>query len=158
MPDAPLRMTDATHTPDTTSVSAWIGPTHYKRWTRLLQYIETAYPGVFVPEWLYGGKKYGWGLRFKKSKSFCTLIPERHRLLVLIVFGGPEREKAQAILKSLTPGVRKAYRQATTYHDGKWLTLCVDRDEILDDVQTLLAVKRRVVGARDVPDREVRKP
>jgi hypothetical protein len=140
------RMTDGTRPPDVKNVSMWIGSKNYRRWTRLLQYIERTYPGVFVPEWLFGGKKYGWGLRLRKSKSFCTLIPERNRMAVLIVFGGPERDKAEAVVRELTPGVRKAYREATTYHDGKWLHLIVDRDEIIDDIQKLLAVKRRVVA------------
>ena len=61
------------------------------------------YPGVFTPDWIFGGKKYGWGLRFKKSKSFCTLLPERNRLLVQIVFGGEEREKAEKVLPELSP-------------------------------------------------------
>jgi len=147
------RMTDGTRTPDAKSVSAWIGSENHRRWTRLLQYIERSYPGVFVPEWLFGGKRHGWGLRFKKSKSFCTLIPERRRLVVLIVFGGPEREKAEAVFHHLTPAVRKAYREATTYHDGKWLSLTVNRDEIVGDIQTLLAVKRRVVARREFSDR-----
>jgi len=76
MTDSGPRMTDGSHVPNGKNVSAWIGRANYKRWTRMLQYIERTYPGVFVPEWLFGGKKYGWGLRFKKSKSFCTLIPE----------------------------------------------------------------------------------
>src|SRR4030043_2080716 len=87
------RMLDGSRRPEEKAVAAWIGATNYKRWRRLLQFIEDNYPGVFAPDdWLYGGKKHGWGLRFKKSKSFCTLIPERNRLVVLIVFGSEERE------------------------------------------------------------------
>ena len=32
-------------------------------------------------------------LRFKKSKSFCSLIPEKNNLKILIVFGTEEREE-----------------------------------------------------------------
>jgi len=137
------RMTGRDRVPGTRRIAAWIGAGNYVRWKRLLRFIEQAYPGVFDPEWLFGGRKYGWGLRFKKSKSFCTLIPERDRMVVLIVFGGGERVKAEAMLKRLTPTVRKAYRQAPTYHDGKWVVLSVDRDKTLDDIQMLLGVKRR---------------
>lgn len=143
------RMTAGTRPPGVKNVSAWIGSQNHQRWTRLLQYIERSYAGVFVPEWLFGGKKHGWGLRFKKSKSFCTLIPERNRMSVLIVFGGPEREKAEAVLRHLTPGVRRSYRKAKTYHDGKWLSLIVDHDEIVEDIQTLLAIKRRIVDRNE---------
>ncbi len=143
MSDARQRMLDGNVQPDAHSVAAWLGAGEYKHWTRLLESIERNYPGVFTPDWIFGGKKYGWGLRFKKSKSFCTLIPERNRLVVQIVFGGEEREKAENILPELTPTVRTAYTEATTYHDGKWLAIVADRAETLDDIEKLLAVKRK---------------
>jgi len=143
MSDVGERMLDGSVQPDTQSVAAWLGASEYRHWTRLLEFIEANYPGVFTPDWIFGGKKYGWGLRFKKSKSFCTLIPERNRLIVQIVFGGAEREKAEKILPGLTPSVRTAYAEATTYHDGKWLALVADRKETLDDIETLLVVKRK---------------
>ncbi len=137
------RMLDGSVQPDAQSVAAWLGASEYRHWTRLLEFIEVNYPSVFTPDWIFGGKKYGWGLRFKKSKSFCTLIPERNRLVVQIVFGGEERGKAEKILLELTPTVRKAYTEATTYHDGKWLAVVADRKETLDDIEKLLAIKRK---------------
>jgi hypothetical protein len=143
MSEVGQRMTDGNKEPDAKSLSAWMASVNCRRWTHLCQYIETAYPGVFVPKWLFGGKKHGWGLRFKKSKSFCTLIPEQNRLVVLIVFGEAEREKAETILGDLSRTVREAYKKATTYHDGKWLALSVERDGILSDIERLFAIKRR---------------
>jgi len=137
------RMLDGSTQPDAESVTEWLGAGEYRHWTRLLEFIEVNYPGVFTPDWIFGGKKYGWGLRFKKSKSFCTLIPGRNRLVVQIVFGGEEREKAEKILPELTPNVRKAYTEATTYHDGKWLAVVANRQETLDDIEKLLAIKRK---------------
>ena len=137
------RMLDGNVRPDAQSVATWLGTSAFRHWTRLLEFIEANYPGVFTPDWIFGGKKYGWGLRFKKSKSFCTLIPERNRLVVQIVFGGEEREKAEKTLLDLSPNVRQAYTGATTYHDGKWLAIVADRKEILDDVEKLLAIKRK---------------
>ncbi len=143
MSDIGERMLDGSVSPDTQSVATWLGASGYKHWRQLLAFIEVNYPGVFTPDWIYGGKKYGWGLRFKKSKSFCTLIPERNRLVVQIVFGGEERQKAEEILPELTPSVRKAYAEATTYHDGKWLALVADRKNTLGDIEKLLTVKRK---------------
>jgi len=129
--------------PDAGSVQEWIGARNYRRWVMLRAFIDESYPGVFTPDWIFGGKKHGWGLRFKKSKSFCTLIPERNRLLVQIVFGGEEREKTEKILPELSLAVRHAYTNATTYHDGKWLALVLDSDEVQADIERLLAVKRK---------------
>jgi hypothetical protein len=138
------RLLDKDERPDAVAIAEWLGPKGLKFWTQVLAFIEENYPGVFPEDdWMYGGKKYGWALRFKKSKSFCTLIPERKRLVIQIVFGAAEREKAEAILLDLSDSVREAYTQAKTYHDGKWLALVVDRAAILDDVKQLLTIKRR---------------
>ncbi len=144
MDDSTQRMLDKTQKPDEDAVSNRIGPDGYERWKQTRQFIESNYPGVFPPgDWLFGGKKHGWGLRFKRSKSFCTLIPERNRLVIQIVLGKGNRKKVEAILQELSPGVREEYASAVTYHDGKWLAMAVDSDEILDDIKKLLIIKRK---------------
>jgi len=135
-------MTGKDKKPDAKRLLAWLGATNYKRWNRLVEFIDVTYPGVFTPEWLFGGTRYGWSLRFKTSRSFCTLVPERNRLLVLIVFGKAEKEKAKTIFGELSPTAREVYTQANTYHDGKWVFIPVERDQRLRDIQKLLAVKR----------------
>ncbi len=137
------RLTDASQQPTAEAVADFIGSENVARWSQLLRFIDATYPGVFEGEWLYGGSRHGWSLRFKKSKSFCTLVPERGHMNVLIVFGAAERAKAEGALADLTPDVRQKYVDATTYHDGKWLLLDVDSDDVLRDVERLLAVKRR---------------
>ena len=56
--------------PDDAEVAEWLGHEGYKYWKDLTLFIEYAYPDVFAPEWLFGGMKHGWSLRYKKSKSF----------------------------------------------------------------------------------------
>ncbi len=128
--------------PDARKVAAWIGPRNEARWTALVHFIEREYPGVFETTWLFAGKKHGWSLRFKKSKSFCTLIPERGRLKVLLVFGGAERGKVDAILPELVSHVREDYEKATTFHDGRWVSVVVDNNDVIADVERLLRLKR----------------
>lgn len=137
------RMLNGEEQPDERSLSAWLGDEDYRRWTHVAGFIEDSYPGVFAPEWLFGGKKHGWGLRYRKSRSFCTLIPERKRLMIQLVFGEDERAKVEAVLPELASHTREEYEAATTYHDGKWLLLAVDADDVLADVERLLAIKRR---------------
>lgn len=138
-----MRMTQRGNPPSDAELGTWIGKEAHQYWHRLILLIDQHYPGVFTPEWLFGGKKHGWSLRYKKGKSFCTLIPERDRLLLLIVFGAEERVRVEAMRDSLTPSTQKEYDLATTYHDGKWLLLTIDTDEVIADVMRLLAVKRR---------------
>lgn len=130
-------------TPTPEQIESWIGNSAYGFWTRVSEMISEKYPGVFTPEWLFGGEKHGWSLRYKKSKSFCTLIPEKNRCLVVIVFGADERAKVEMIRQELSVRTRKNYDDATTYHDGKWLLLSVDDEDTLVDVERLLTVKRR---------------
>lgn len=144
--DSHPRMAEAGSAPDAARVAEWIGPKASARWTDLVRWIDTNYPGVFEPDWLFAGAKYGWALRFRKSRSFCTLIPERGRFKVLLIFGGDERKKAAKILPELTSHARADYEAATTYHDGKWVGIVVDNRKVLSDVEKLLEVKRRPKG------------
>ena len=141
--DSGQRILDETRKPDEDTILKWIGPEYYEMWKQIHQFIESNYPGIFRPDdWLFGGK-HGWVLRFKKSKSFCTLIPERNRLLIQIVLGGREREKVEAILHELSPDIRNQYTSAATYHDGKWLAIEVDSDRTMSDIKRLLVIKRK---------------
>ncbi len=143
MNESTNRMTEPGTPPTDSAVVGWVGKDAYKYWELVTQTIARNYAGVFTPQWLYGGKKHGWSLRYKKNKSFCTLIPEKNRFALLIVFGKAEREKVEAIRNSLAKKTQKEYDQATTYHDGMWLLLEIDTDRVVKDVMLLLAVKRR---------------
>ena len=137
------RILDRTQKPDEETISSWIGPENCERWKQIHQFIESNYPSIFLPgDWLFGGR-HGWVLRFKKSKSFCTLIPGKNRLLILIVFGGKEREKVETILNELSPNICNEYTSATTYHDGKRLAIAVDSDETMADIKKLLLLSQR---------------
>jgi hypothetical protein len=143
MTESGNRMTQPGSPPNDSEVGKWIGKEANRYWRHITRLIEQVYPEVFTPEWLYGGKKHGWSLRYKKSKSFCTLIPEKNRLSLLIVFGAEDRAKVEKIRNSLSQRTQKGYDEATAYHDGKWLFLIVNSDRIIEDVMRLLAVKRR---------------
>jgi hypothetical protein len=137
--------------PGDSEVARWIGDEAYEHWKQVARLIKARYPGVFAPEWLFGGKKHGWSLRYKKSRSFCTFIPERNRFALLIVFGAEEREKAESIKGGLSARTGKAYDDAATYHDGKWVLLTVDSAAAVEDIGRLLAVKRKPKAAPDPP-------
>jgi len=136
-------MLDAGNKPTPASVSHWIGVKNYVRWRQIVVFIETNYPDTFEIKWLYGGRKYGWVLRYKKSKSFCSLIPEQNRFKILLVFGGEERKMVEPLLPQLVSHVRDDYASATTYHDGRWVVSVVDSDKVLTDVEKLLLLKRK---------------
>ena len=137
------RMTEPGTPPSESAIADWIGKEAHEYWKHVTHLIEQIYPNVFTPEWLFGGKKHGWSLRYKKGKSFCTLIPEKNRFTLLIVFGIEERAKVETMRDHLSQHTQKKYDEATTYHDGKWLVLTINNDKVVEDVMRLLAVKRR---------------
>jgi len=124
-------------------IAEWVGVEAYQYWKHVTHLIERNYPSIFTSEWLFGGKKHGWSLRHKKSKSFCTLIPEKNHFTLLIVFGAEELAKAEAIGDSLSTRTQKEYDEATIYHDGKWVLLTINSGEVVEDVMKLLAIKRK---------------
>jgi len=129
--------------PDESQVFDWIGAENVHLWTMFTQFIETRYPGVFETKWWFGGKKWGWSLRYKKSKSFCNLIPEQGQFKILLVFGDKERQKVDKLLPELVSHVREDYLNANTYHDGRWVLVVVENEEVLADVERLLMLKRK---------------
>jgi hypothetical protein len=142
------RMADPESPPSDREIADLIGEERYRYWKQTVAFIDRAYPDVFRPEWLFGGKKHGWSLRYKKSKSFCTLIPEKNRYALLLVFGAEERTKVEDIKASLSPYTTNEYDKAATYHDGKWLFLTIDSAIVLEDAFSLLAVKRKPKAKR----------
>lgn len=97
------RITDKSSPPDDHTVRNWIGPKASEHWAELRNWIEVYYPGVFAPEWLYGGKKRGWSLRYKKTKAFCTFLPEYRRLSVVVVLG---ELNERSLRSGVMPGAR----------------------------------------------------
>jgi hypothetical protein len=102
----------------------------------LRNWIDASYASVFAPEWLYGGKKRGWSLRYKKTRAFCALLPAYRLLSVLVVLGRAEREKFEARRYFWGPQLVKLYDEARAYPDGKWLTIPIssadDRQEVAE--------------------------
>lgn len=137
------RITDSANFPDNKKIKDWMGAEAFEYWRGLEDWINKNYPEIFNPQWLYGGKKHGWVLRYKKNKSFCTFVPEKDYFKLLIIFGSEEREKTEKILNILSVNTQKEYKKATTYHDGKWLLLTVDRVKIIEDIKILLMLKRK---------------
>ena len=151
------RMLNAAKEPAVGDVAEWIGNRNFVRWTELIDFIQSRYPGVFETKWWFGGQKFGWSLRYKKSKSFCNLIPEQGRFKVLLVFGAAEREKVEPTLADLTSHVREDYARAKTFHDGRWVSVVVDNEKVLADVKRLLVLKRAPKAGKPAPAQRTRK-
>jgi hypothetical protein len=136
------RITDKSAPPDEGGVRDWIGPRAFVHWVKLRSWIDASYPGVFAPEWLYGGKNRGWSLRYKKTRAFCTILPEYRRLSIIVVVGGAEREKFEERRYVWRPQLIKLYDEAKIYPDGRFLTVAISSAEDRREVMELLIMKR----------------
>jgi hypothetical protein len=142
LPQIGDRITDRSAPPDDGAVRRWIGPKAFGHWAEIRHWIDESYPGVFAPDWLYGGKSRGWSLRYKKTRAFCTLVPEYRRFSTVVVMGGAEREKFEERRYVWRPQLVELYDKAKQYTDGKWLTVAVSSAHDLRDVTKLLTMKR----------------
>ncbi|MBZ9856459.1 DUF3788 domain-containing protein [Mesorhizobium sp. CA13] len=142
LPQIGDRITDKSTPPDDSAVRKWIGPGTFEHWAELRNWIDEFYPAVFTPDWLYGGKKRGWSLRYKKTKAFTTLVPEYRRLSAVVVMGRAEREKFEEQRYIWRPQLINLYDEAKSYIDGKWLTIAISSADDLHDVKELLIMKR----------------
>ncbi len=142
------RVADKSSQPDERVIRDWLGPEAFEHWVELRSWIEEFYPNVFTPDWLYGGKKRGWALRYKETRAFCSLLPAYRLLSVLVVLGRAEREKFEERRYFWSPPLVKLYDESRTYHDGKWLTVPIlsmdDRNEVTD----LMSMKRPALSRR----------
>ncbi|MBR0873268.1 DUF3788 domain-containing protein [Bradyrhizobium tropiciagri] len=136
------RITNRSAPPDDSTLRSWIGPRAFKHWTLLQNWIDELYPDIFAPEWLYGGKKRGWSLRYKQTKAFCTLLPEYKRISVVVVLGRAEREKFEERRHAWRSQLVRLYDEAKTYPDGKFLTVAISSADDRHDVTELLTMKR----------------
>ncbi len=144
MPKDALRLTDKNLMPQKDSLKEFLGNDAFSYWSEIRKYIEEAYPKVFSSEWLFGGEKHGWSLRFKKNKSFCTMIPEKNRCSLVVVLGKKEREKFKENRETFSSQTILLYDASQTYHDGKWILFNINSDELFRDLKELLLLKRGV--------------
>ena len=106
--------------------------------------------------WEWGGPKYGWEQRFKRSgRPFATLTPERGAFTALVILGRDEAERVARL--PLGERARATFDNARPYHDGRWLYLRIETASDVADVEALLLEKLPpTLRARSLPNRESR--
>lgn len=115
-------------------------------WSNLLFFMANSYN--LDKKILFGGKKYGWAIEYKKNKkTIVTIFPERKSITVLLIFGKSELEKIHNKREIFSQDLYERIENTKQYHDGKWLWLRVENDNYLNDITELIKVKRK-------PDKE----
>lgn len=134
---------DQNHPPSPGEIQQALGRT-FPLWERLIRFIETKYR--VEGEWsTWGPAKFGWGYRYRvKGKSLIALYPQKDWIMVQIVLGRDQAERALNLM--LSEKVSKFLRDAPQLRDGRWLAIPVGESGDAEDVEQLLQVKVELIG------------
>lgn len=136
------RMLDKGHKPSEKEILDYLGGKAGKAWADIVSFLRASYD--FSPELDYGGAKYGWSIRYRKSnKSLCTLHPEKGAFTILIVLGKKEVEQFEEHMNEFSTKAIQLFRSAKQFHDGRWLWIRILDESDIEDVKRLLVIKRK---------------
>ena len=126
--------------PTREALRALMGEEKLVAWERMALIIDSLYDMETL--WSDGGKRWKIEYKYRRGgKTLCCLYAKEGCFGLMIIFGLEERARVDAMRDALSAGTVRAYDEAQTYHDGKWVMF----DEALPgkDLVRLLAVKRR---------------
>jgi hypothetical protein len=132
--------TDPKHQPTLEEIRSALGSC-FPLWERLTDFIETTYriDGVWST---WGPAKSGWNLRYRrKGKSLTALHPQQERILVQIVLGKAQAERALQL--QLGEKISTMLQETPQLRDGRWLFIPVTSESDAKDVEKLLLAKMR---------------
>lgn len=135
-------MLDKDHVPSEKEILDYLGNRAGEAWADIVSFLRTSYD--FSPELDYGGIKYGWSIRYRKSgKSLCTLHPEKGAFTILIVLGRKEVEQFQKHINDFGPKFVGLFESGQQFHDGRWLWIRILDKSDTEDTRRLLTMKRK---------------
>jgi hypothetical protein len=136
---APTVFMDKDHQPTDEEILGELG-SFAPLWEALTAYLDHAY--AIAPTFAPPSRNYGWEVKYRRGgKTLVSLSPDRGGFTALVVLG---KKEARAVDRfELGRHVRDVFDGATQLHDGRWLFVPVRSRRDVEDVQRLLAAKRR---------------
>ena len=136
------RMLDKERKPSEKEVLGYLGGNAADAWADIVSFLRTSYD--FSPELDYGGTKYGWSIRYRKSgKSLCTLYPEKDAFTILVVLGKKEVEQFEAHMDEFSMKLVELFNCAKQFHDGRWLWIRILDKSNIKDIRRLIVIKKK---------------
>jgi hypothetical protein len=136
---APTVFMDKGHQPTEAEIVDALG-SKAALWERLTARIDEAY-GI-EPTYVPPSRNYGWDVKYRRGgKTLVSLTPDEGGFAALVVLGEKETEAAREL--DLGEHVRGVLDVARQLRDGRWLFVSVESGRDVDDIEALLAVKRR---------------
>lgn len=142
------RLCDKDHPPSVEEIHAVIGSEAKEVWLRLTGFVENNYN--HEAELNYGGKNYGWNVRYRKSgKTLFSMFPERNCFTVLLVLGKKEADKYNERQNEFGGYFKAVFDGSPQYHDGRWLWIKINDTHVVDDIERMILIKKKPSKVRD---------
>ncbi|HDI3056356.1 DUF3788 domain-containing protein [Clostridium botulinum] len=109
--------------------------------TALCDMIEEKYDMEHL--WNNRGKVWEYEYKYRRGrKTLCALYAKENCFGFMVILGKDERIKFETNKQNYSFEVQKAYNEAKTYHDGKWMMFELIDTYLFSDMEKLLFIKR----------------
>lgn len=128
--------------PNTEQMTALVGKSLYEVWKELCVLIDEKYDMERL--WNKGGKAWTYEYKYRRGgKTLCALYARENCIGFMVILGKDERLKFENERENYSKEVLRAYDEAQTYHDGKWIMFEPVDVSLFDDFIMLLTIKRK---------------
>jgi len=135
------RLLDKESIPTEEQILAAIGSPTVELWHQIRTFLNDNY--TFEPELHFLGHKYGWCYKYvRKGKTLCVLFPETGAFTVLVTLGKKEIEEFLNNPSTFNEDTQGIFSDARQYHDGKWIYKRILNHSDLQDVKSLVGIKK----------------
>lgn len=87
----------------------------------------------------------GWNVKYQKAgRSLCTLYPMEGFFIALVVVGATEQMEAELLAPTFTEHVQELLKSSGGISGAQWLMINVTDKAILEDVKTLIQIRRKI--------------
>ena len=129
---------DKTHQPTAFDLEIKLGQA-YSFWKDIVEQMQGNFQNV-VEEWAYSGAKYGWSMRLCiKKRRIIYLTPCEYSMKVGMVLG--QKAYDQIAELDINPALKELVLSAPKYGEGYGFSFDLEKEEWLEDVKKLIAVK-----------------
>ena len=128
--------------PNTVQMTALVGKSLYEVWKELCALIDEKYDMERL--WDKGGKAWTYEYKYRRGgKTLCALYARENCIGFMVILGKDERLKFENERENYSKVVQRAYDEAQTYRDGKWIMFEPVDVSLFDDFIMLLTIKRK---------------
>ncbi|NBJ04218.1 DUF3788 domain-containing protein [Lachnospiraceae bacterium] len=114
-------------------------------WADFNERIQSAYQVKPCMEHSRCSMQAGWNIKYKKGgKSLCTLYPMQGYFIALVVVGSRELTEAEFLMPQCSDYVQTVFKNTKIGNGQKWLMLDVRDRGIMDDVFSLINLRKRI--------------